>query len=132
MPDASEMIELPNDRELALHEINSILTGLKSHDTEMRFASQGQWLRYRILGWATLAILVVALGWSLFYQYDSSQNLRRSLYETCVDNNTRSGAQRDLYDQIASRAESVELKALMESASSRLAPRDCKSIYLAP
>ncbi len=126
----SDKIELPADRELALHEINSLLTEIKSRDNETHVYTKKAWVRDRIMGWVILSVLVAAVGWTLFYQYASTQELRRSLYETCVDNNSRSAAQRDLYDQVAQATESPEFKVLMEATSSRLASRDCKTLYL--
>lgn len=126
-----DQIDLPKDRELALHEVNSILTELQSRYAQMHFYTKREWARDRFVGWTIFALLMGLLTWSLVYQYASTQDLRRSLYETCVDNNARAEAQRALYAQVAKEApEGSNTRVLLGAAAARITSRNCQGLYL--
>ena len=119
---------LPNDRELALHEIKSLAEQMRS--ANLHVYTKPAWRRDRLIGWFLTVLIISGLGWGLFYQYASAEDLRASLYQSCRDANARNQATRDLYDEIARGTKSPEFKLLLAKTSARLEPVDCQTRYL--
>lgn len=119
---------LPNDRQLALHEIRSLAEQMRQ--ANLHVYTKPAWRRDRLIGWFLTVLILTGLGWGLFYQYASAQDLRESLYQACLDSNSRNQATRDLYDEIGKGTSSPEFKVLLAKTSARLEPIDCRSRYL--
>lgn len=124
----SEHTPLPNDRELALHEIKSLTDQMRG--ANLHVYTKQDWRRDRTLGWVFTVLIFGLLFWGLFYTYASGQDLRRSLYQACQDGNARNEATLDLYAQIARTTESPEFRVMLERTMARMEPVDCSARYL--
>lgn len=123
--------KLPQDRQLALHEINSILVELKRKEQESYVITRAAWYRDRIIGWIIFAILGSGLAYLFFVQYEAAQDLRQTLYQTCIENNERSAAQKNLYLKLATYAsEPSPVRDELIRAAELIENRDCRSAYL--
>lgn len=122
------MSENMNDRDLALHELKSLVEQMRS--ANLHVYTKPAWRRDRLIGWFITFAILAGMGWGLFYQYASAQDLRQSLYQACTDANSRNAANRDLYDEIAKDAKDPEFKALLVKTSGRMTTVDCRARYL--
>lgn len=119
---------LPQDRELALHEINSLIAQLRA--ANIHTYSTQAFRRDRILGWFFLVLIIGSIAAGVFYQYASSQSLRQSLYQSCQNSNAKDADTRTLYMAIAGSAQSDQVRATLTTAAANLKPRDCAGLYL--
>jgi hypothetical protein len=87
------------DRSLALHEIVSLADTIRAQQT-MHIYTKEAFRRDRIIGWAMTVIVFSLLGWVLFYQFVSVQDLRQRTYQACEQRNVQSAQQRALYDDL--------------------------------
>ena len=126
--EAQPAYELPNDRTLALHEIHSLTEQLRNANLHVYTAPD--WRRDRIIGWILTVVILVGLGWAVFYNYVSSQDLRHSLYQSCLDANARNAAQHDLYIEVGRLSKDPKFVTLLGQTSAKLSPVDCAGRYL--
>jgi hypothetical protein len=88
--------------------------------------------RDRRVGWAILTILIVLVAWVAVVQFKSGEDLRRSLYESCVGAEASSREQARLYEQIVAlspRKDSPMVLLLNQAAVNLRADRHCEEKY---
>lgn len=120
--------ELPNDRELALHEMRSITEQMRN--ASLYPYSRKAFRRDRIIGWVILTIIISVIGWLTFNQVVSTAELCRNLYETCVQNNAKEQQRANLYRTLANRTDDPEIATILSEEARRTVTRNCASKYL--
>lgn len=119
--------ELPSDRELALQEINSLVSQVRPLLSEL--SSLRHLKRDRFIGWFVATLFVGVLAAATYWQYISNQDLRASLYQACLDAERKDASQKALYEAVAKVATTPESKTLLLAAAADIVPRDCGGKY---
>ena len=128
--ESSPLAELSDDRQLALHELNSIINDFRQRYSEVYIYTKKAWYRDRVIGWFIIVALTAGLIFALIEQYTSTAELRRSLYEVCLDNNGKDAAKKALYQRLSDHAPNEASSEAYDEAAEALVVRDCRGIYL--
>lgn len=118
--------ELPADRTLALHEINSIADTLRNQNLHVYTAAAFR--RDRILGWLILCVILATLAWAIFYQYVSVNDLKHASYGACTDRNQSIVEQRRLYRELAAEVPDTRTSQLIAASASQMVEINCEKI----
>lgn len=87
--------------------------------------------RDRAIEWVIFVVIAALLGWLFVVQYQSANQLRQTLYRSCLDGNQTKATVRKSYQELATLfpTGSAQEKALHKAASDA-SPTDCSAKYL--
>ena len=116
------------NRPLQMHEVRSLVDQLRQ--ANLHVYTKQAWRRDRTLGWILTFAILAAIGWMVWYNYQSTQDLRENIYQSCMTANDRVQAERTLFATVASETKDQSFKTLLLGTSSQLNTADCAGKYL--
>lgn len=119
-----EHTELPEDRTLALQEINTLAESLRRQN--LHVYTTRAFRRDRYIGWTIACVIFALLFWAIFYQYATVNALRQSAYQSCQERNQASVEQRRLYRELASEIPDKRTSRLIAASASQIDVVNCQ------